>query len=45
VSVVVGAYTGTATRSATATVAGRTVSFSQSALPPAPPTGFRVVPR
>ena len=45
VSVAVGAYTGTATRSATATIAGRAVSFSQSALPPAPPAGFRVVPR
>ena len=44
VTVMVAAYTGTTSRTATATVAGRTVSFSQRATPGAP-TGFRVMPR
>ena len=44
VSVSVAPYTGASSRAATASVAGRTVSFSQSAIP-RPPSGFRVVPR
>jgi all-beta uncharacterized protein/BACON domain-containing protein len=41
---VVSAYTGTQGRTASATVAGRTITLSQSAgAPPAAPTGFRIV--